>query len=83
MLQRTTAVTAEMRARRIGAPTPRGQPLDDPPFASAASSGAETRPGAIARHREGQKDRFAAVFGDTVAPRAEALDTKLDQAIRR
>ena len=81
MLQRTAAATAEMWARRIGTPTPRGQPLDDPPFASAASSGAETRPNAIARHREGQKDRFAVVVRDAVPARPDPRDRKLDDPV--
>jgi len=81
MLQRTAAATAEMRARRIGAPTPRGHPLDDPPFASAASSGAETRPDAIARHRKGQKDRFAVVVGDAVPARPDPRYGELHEPV--
>src|SRR5215831_188984 len=81
MLQRAAAAMAEMRARRSGAIFARVQPFDDPAFASAAAAGPEPRAHAVARHREGQKHRLATVFGDTVAPPAEPLDTKLDDLV--
>ena len=81
MLQCTAAATAEMRARRSGSSFTPGQPIDDPPFPSAATAGAEPRADAVARHREGQKDRLAIVLGDSVPARPDPLDQKLDDLI--
>jgi hypothetical protein len=82
MLQPTAPAAAEMRAGRDGAPFPEVQPFDDPAAASSASAGAESRADAVARHREGQKDRRALVFGDAVATRPQPLDDKLDEPAR-
>jgi hypothetical protein len=81
MLYRAAAAAAEMRARRLSAPVPGVQPLDNPALASSASAGAEPRADAVARHREGQKDRFAVAFGNAVALRAEPFDRKLDEPV--
>jgi hypothetical protein len=81
MLYRTAAAAAEMRARRLSAPVPGVQPFDNPALASSASAGAEPRADAVARHREGQKDRVAVAFGNAVALRAEPFDQKLDEPV--
>jgi hypothetical protein len=70
-----------MCARRIGAPIPSVQPFDDPALAASASASAEPRADAVARHRKGQKDRFAVAFGNAVALCAEPLDRKLREPV--
>ena len=60
-----------MCARRFNALFAGVQPFDNPALASSASSGGEAREDAIARHREGQKDRFAIVLGDSVPARPD------------
>ena len=82
MLDRAAAAASEMGARRFGALFPSVQPFDNPALASAASAGTELRANAVAGHREGQKDRFAAAFGNTVALGAEPFDRKLDKPVR-
>ena len=82
MLDREAAAASEMGARRFGAPFPGVQPFDNPALASSASAGTEPRANAIAGHREGQKDRFAVAFGNTVALGAEPFDGKLDEPVR-
>jgi hypothetical protein len=81
MLHGTTATAAEMCARRVNAPLPGFQPFDNPALASTASSGTEVGADAVARHREGQKDRFAVAFGNAVALRAEPFDRKLHEPV--
>ena len=81
MLHRAAAAASKMGARRFGAPFPGVQPFDNPALASSASAGTEPRADAVARHREGQKDRFAVAFGNAVALRAEPLDRQLDEPV--
>ena len=81
MLHRAAAAAAEMCARRLSAPFPGVQPFDSPALASSASAGTEPRADAVARHREGQKDRFAVTFGNAVALRAKPFDRKLHQLV--
>ena len=81
MLHRAAAAAAEMRARRLSAPFPGVQPLDNTALASSASAGTEPCADAVARDREGQKDRFAVAFGNAVSLRAEPLDRKLDEPV--
>ena len=81
MLNRAAAAAAEMRARRLGAPFPGVQRLENTALASSSSAGTVPRADAVARHREGQKDRFAIAFGNAVSLRAEPLDRKLDEPV--
>ena len=71
MLHRAAAATAKMCARRVNAPLPGFQPFDNSALASIASAGTQECADAIARHREGQKDRFAIVLGDSVPARPD------------
>ena len=81
MLHGTAATATEMCARRINALCPGLQPFDNPALASSASAGTEPRADAVARDREGQKDRFAVAFDNAVALRAEPFDQKLDEPV--
>ena len=82
MLDRAAAAASEMGARRFGAVFPGDQPFDNPALASAASAGTEPRADAVARHREGQKDRFAVSLANAVALGAQPFDRKLDEPVR-
>ena len=81
MLHRAAAAAAEICARRFSAPLLGVQPFDNPALASSATAGAEPGADAVARHREGQKDRFAVAFGNAVSLRAKPLDRKLDEPV--
>jgi len=82
MLDRAAAAASEMGARRFSASFPGVQPFDNPALASAASAGTEPRADAVARHREGQKDRFAVSLANAVALGAQPFDRKLDEPVR-
>ena len=82
MLDRAAAAASEMGARRFSAPFPGVQPFDNPALASSASAGTEPRADAVARHREGQKDRLPLVPRDPVALGAELLDRQFDELAR-
>ena len=81
MLNRAAAASAEMCARRFCAPLPGVQPFDNPALASTATAGAEPGADAVARHREGQKDRLAVAFGNAVSLRAKPFDRKLGEPV--
>jgi hypothetical protein len=81
MLHRAAAAATEMCARRFGAPLPGFQPFDNPALASSASSGTEVRADAVARHREGQKDRLAIELGDSVPARPDPRYDELNERV--
>ena len=82
MLKRTAAATAEMRARRVGAPFPSVQPFDNSALPSSTSTGTELRANAVAGYREWQKHRFAIVLGESVPTRPDPRSDELNGCVR-
>ena len=60
-----------MCARRVNAPLSGFQPFDNSALASIASAGTQECADAVARYREGQKDRLPIVLGDSVPARPD------------
>ena len=84
MLQRAPAAAAEMATGWRGASWTRVEQLDHPPFAAAATAGAEPGANAIARGGERQIDRLALPSRDAVGAGADSFDQQLDgPALRR